>query len=155
MGTFKVFGGAGGLAVAAGALMIGGGSAVAAMIIDDTDRTVAPNPPPATQPLEADGIAYCGQQDREAPCQPKFYRQSDGRIFHVVNSPAYLEALAGGYNLRVHLTGDIVLDTVFGAERIRVKNFDVRETLQGGQLNPTKQAEPGPGDPDRPRFEDR
>lgn len=116
-----------------------GGAVVGAMIASgaqavpgDIERGA---PVAVAEAIQADGILYCGQQDRNASCQPKFAREGDERIFDVVQSPAVIEALQDGNNLRVHLDGIVVMASIFAPDRLRVSEFDVKETLKGGALS--------------------
>lgn len=94
---------------------------------DETIRQVTPNS------ITTEGIAYCGQQDLKAACRPMFYRNSDGHIFAVVNSPALVSALGdGAQNLRVNLSGDVILSALFASDRLRVTEFSVLQYLKGG-----------------------
>lgn len=138
-------------ALALGASLFSSGASAVPV---ESDRDLVSEMAATTEALEADGIAYCGQDDRQAACQPRFYREEDGHIYHVVKSPALLQALQSGHNLRLHLSGDVVFDSIFAPDQLVVKSFTVGQTLQGGVLNLSK-TEPGPEERDRPRLGDR
>ena len=111
-----------------------GSLALAAPAFGFSERDVEEEFRPETpNVISTEGIAYCGQQDLEAACSPMFYRTDNGQVFRVVNSPALVEALGDGkMNLRVSMTGDVVLSTLFAADRLRIDDFTILQRLKGG-----------------------